>query len=124
MLDGSEIESLIDSLDAQVDEAEGGSSKWKEVWNEIKTLDSLSRDTISQPPSIDRPLGSDSSQSSPGLKADQEASQRRSSIRRIRESEYHWSRLAPYVEGPRPPDSGLADVDLSLFVRVACLLSL
>ena len=37
MRDGSEIESLIDSLEALADEAEENRGKWKDVWGEIKS---------------------------------------------------------------------------------------
>ncbi len=112
MRQGSEIESLIDSLDALVRQAEGGSNKWKEVWNEIRSLGRAFKES-QFPSNKDRQAAWKRYHSIVArVKAGQERA-RAEFAERIRSSEYHLAQVRSYASSAAP-DSGLGDVILAI----------
>lgn len=112
MRDGSEIEALLDSLETLVDEAEGKSGKWKDVWVEIKSVGQAFKESRF-PNAQDRQAAWDRFQSiSANVKACQEEA-RGKFEERVRESKYHLEQILSYAERATP-SSGSADALLAI----------
>lgn len=112
MSDGSGIEALLDSLEPLVNEAEGERGKWKDVWDEIRSIGQTFKE--SRFPTVrDRQAAWDRFQSIiENVKACQ---QRAKEIveENVRESNYHLEQILSYADRATPP-SGLADVLLAI----------
>ena len=112
MRDGAEIEALLDSLEALVNETEGGRGKWRDVWDEIRSIGQTFKE--SRFPTVqDRQSAWDRFQS---IIANVKACQQRAKERfedRVRESNYHLEQILSYAERATP-SSGSADVLLAI----------
>lgn len=113
MRDGSEIEALVDSLKALVDEAEGERGKWKDVWSDIKSIGQSFKE--SRFPTVqDRQAAWNRFQSIVArVKASQERA-REEVEKRVNESKYHLEQILSYAERATP-SSGSADALLAIF---------
>jgi hypothetical protein len=112
MLDGSEIESLIDSLDALVDEAEGGSNKWKGVWNEIKSIGQAFKETRFSTVADRQTAWKRFQAIIARVKADQNRAKEEFD-KKIRESECHLEQLRSYAYSATP-SSDMADAIIAI----------
>ncbi len=112
MRDGSEIEALLDSLEALVDEAEGKRSKWKDVWCAIKGIGQAFKESWF-PTAKDRQVAWKRFQSIVArVKASQERA-RREFEERLRESERHLEHIRSYA-WKATPSSESADAILAI----------
>ena len=112
MKDGPEIEALLDSLQTLVDEVEGKRGKWKDVWDEIKSVGQAFKESRF-PTTQDRQAVWNRFQS---IIANVKASQERAREiveERIRESKYHLDQLLSYAERATP-SSEAADTLIAL----------
>ncbi len=112
MKDGAEIEALLDSLETLVHDVEGRRGKWKDVWDEIKSVGQEFKD--SRFPTVqDRQEVWNRFQSIIGrVKASQDRA-REVVEERVRESKYHLEQLIAYAERATPP-SELADTIIAI----------
>lgn len=112
MSDASEIEALLDSLGGLVDETEGKRGKWKDVWDEIKSVGEAFKG--SRFPTVqDRQAAWKRFQS---IIAHVKASQNRAKElfeERVRTSEHHLEQILSYAERATP-SSESADVILTI----------
>jgi len=112
MRDGSEIQALLDSLEALVDEAKGKRGKWKDVWREIKNTGQAFKESWF-PTAKDRQVAWNRFQSIVAkVKASQERA-RREFEERLRESERHLKQIRSYA-WRATPSSEFADVILAI----------
>jgi len=112
MSDASEIEALLDSLETLIDEVEGKRGKWKDVWDEIKSIGQAFKES-KFPTAQDRQVAWNRFQS---IIANVKACQERAKEiveERVRESEYHLEQILSYAERATP-SSGSADVILAI----------
>ncbi len=112
MRDGSEIESLIDSLEALADEAEQNRGKWKVVWREIKNIGQAFKG--SRFPTVEERQATWKRFQSiiARVKAGQERA-KNEFAERIRQSEAHLEQIRSYAWSATP-SSDLADAILAI----------
>jgi len=112
MKDGSEIQSLLDSLEALIDEAKGKRGKWKDVWRRIKNTGQAFKESWF-PTAKDRQVAWNRFQSIVArVKASQERA-RREFEERLRKSERHLEQIRSYA-WRATPSSELADTILTI----------
>lgn len=112
MLDGSQIASLIDSLDALVGEAESGSNRWKEVWNEIKSIGEAFKESHF-PTDKDRQAAWNRFQAIVGRVKGCQKRAKEEFDKRMHESEFHLDRLRSYASSATP-SSDMADLIIAI----------
>ena len=113
MKDGSEIEALIDSLETLTDEAEGKSTKWRDVWSEIKNIGQAFKE-CRFPTAQDRQSAWNRFQS---IIANVKACQERAKEiieERVRESKYHLEQILYSYAERATPSSESADAILAI----------
>lgn len=112
MIDGSEIQALLDSLEALADEAEGKRTKWRDVWSEIKNVGQAFKESRF-PTARDRQAAWAQFQSIvTRVKACQQRA-RQEVDERFRESERHLEQIRSY-SWKATPSSESADAILAI----------
>jgi hypothetical protein len=113
MRDGSEIEALLDSLETLFEEAEGKRDKWKDVWNEVKSIGQTFKE--SRFPTVqDRQAAWNRFQY---IIANVKACQERAKEifeERVRESKYHLEKILYSYAERATPSSESADAILAI----------
>ena len=111
-MEGSEIEALVDSLEALVSEVEGGSGKWKDIWVEVRSIGKAFKGSRF-PSSQDRQQAWGRFQSVVGHVKECQNRAREVFEERERESEDHLDQILTYADRATP-SSAMDDVIITL----------
>lgn len=112
MRNGSEIEALLDSLEALAEEAEGKRTNWRDVWSDIKNIGRAFKESRF-PTAQDRQAAWSRFQSIVERVKTSQAQARQEFEERLRESEHHLNQIRSYA-WKATPSSEAADAILAI----------